>query len=181
MLRVISGKYRGKKLLLPPRTITRPTRDMVKEAIFSIINFDLPKSIILDAFAGSGSLAIEAVSRGAIKVVALETNSITRKVLETNINNLAIHNIDVLNRDALSYVQNMYGLKFDIIFLDPPFKAYDLVNNVLISIGQNELLKSQGYIILETDDPHKISLPPQLTIQKQKKYGINHILIITNN
>ncbi len=181
MLRVISGKYRGKKLLLPPREITRPTRDMVKEAIFSIINFELPHSVILDAFAGSGALSIEAVSRGAMKVVALEINPQTRKILQTNVDNLQINNIDILNRNALEYVKNMQGLKFDIIFLDPPFKAYELTNDVLQWIGVNYLLNPNGYVILQTDYPLKILLPKQLTIQKQKKYGINHILVITNN
>lgn len=181
MLRVISGKYRGKKLLLPPHQITRPMRDMVKEALFSIIDFVLPKSVVLDVFSGSGSIAIEAVSRGAMKVICIENNAQAREVLQENVNNLKIRNIEIINRDALDYVEANRGLKFDIIFLDPPFKNYELLNKVISSIGANELLQTNGYIVLQTDNPLKIFLPPKLTIQKHKKYGINHILIITNN
>ncbi len=181
MLRVISGKYRGKKLLSPPHQITRPMRDMVKEAVFSILEFTLPSSVILDAFAGSGSLAIEAVSRGAMKVICIENNHKAFSILQTNINNLKIRNIEIWNRNALDYIEKNVGLKFDIIFLDPPFKDYNVINKALLNIASSNFLQTNGYIVLQTDNPLKIILPSKLTIQKQKKYGINHILIITNN
>lgn len=180
MLRVIAGIYRSRKLEQPPRDITRPARDMVKESFFSIIHFKLQDALVLDLFAGSASLAIEALSRGAAKAVAVDLNSEAINVMNKNKSNLGITNLDIIKMDVLSFLGTQVQ-KYDIIFLDPPYKMIDLYSKSLDLIARKNLLSDNGYIILETDSPDKITAPIGLTLHKTKKYGKTYILIFTIN
>lgn len=181
MLRVIAGKYGKRMIEQPPLEITRPTMDRVKEAFFSMIQFDIPGSIVLDLFSGSGALAIESVSRGAIKAIAVDKNREAVKIIEKNISALGINNISVMQADVVEYLKRLNGSKFDFIFMDPPYKDLELYNSVLQGIYDNKLLKPQGLIILETSTPSQIKIPEGFTIQKQRKYGISNILLVANN
>ena len=181
MLRVISGKYRGRKLIEPSGENTRPTMDRIKESIFSSIHFGLENAIILDLFSGSGSLAIEAVSRGAMKAFAIDNDKFAIKAIKKNIENLEIKNVKELKIDAISFLKSMSGAKFNYIFIDPPYKNNELYNNSLIEIAKGKMLKELGNIILETNSPREIRIPNKLTIQKEKKYGKTTILYIANN
>ncbi len=181
MLRVISGKY-GKRLLKqPPLEITRPTMDRVKEAFFSMIQFDVPGSVVLDLFAGSGSLSIESVSRGAAKAIAVEKSREAIKIIQDNIASLGISNISLIQADVLEYLPRLHGSKFDFIFMDPPYKETGLCNASLEAIIQNGLLKTGGLIILETSSLSDIHIPDGLAIQKQSKYGTSNVILIANN
>lgn len=181
MLRVIAGKYRTRELAQPSLEVTRPTMDRVKEAFFSMIQFDIPGSLVLDLFAGSGALGIEAISRGAMKSISVDSSREATKVIESNIAKLGINNISCVQADVIDYLDRLNGTKFDFIFMDPPYKDIALYNKTLEKINNNGLLKQNGLIILEAASPSEIIIPEGLTIQKQRKYGISNVLLIANN
>jgi len=156
-MRVISGKARGKKLISLEGTNTRPTLDRVKEALFNIIQFDIENKNILDLFAGSGAIGIEAISRGAKSVTFCDNSSEAIKVIKTNVQNTrSIEQSTILQKDyitALKYLAERQA-KFDIIYLDPPYKT-DFANIAIEQIINLNLLSKDGIIILETDDTKK--------------------------
>ena len=181
MLRVIGGKHGGRKLEQPNLSITRPTTDRAKEAVFSMIQFRVPNSIFLDLFSGSGSIAIEASSRGAMKAIAVEKDQDAIKVIKTNLETLSIGNVDVIRSEVSSFLSSSKGKKFDFIFMDPPYDQIDLVNNSLDLIKKNELLKDGGWIILETSNANKVLIPKGLVKVKDRKYGKSSIIVLSNN
>lgn len=156
-MRVISGKSRGKKLVSLEGMNTRPTLDRVKEALFNIIQFNIVDKNVLDLFAGSGAIGIEAISRGAKTVVFCDNSSAAIKIIQTNIKNTrCTEQSIVLNKDyieALIQLSNE-GKKFDIIYLDPPYKT-DFANKAIEKIIELNLLSNEGIIVLETDDINK--------------------------
>lgn len=130
-MRVITGSARGRKLkTLEGDEIVRPTTDRVKEAIFSIIQFDLADARVLDLFAGSGQLGIEALSRGAESAVFIDRDSQAVEIIKDNLKATGLfQKATVLNADSVSYIKNSRN-KFDIILLDPPYNK-GLINEVL--------------------------------------------------
>ena len=129
-MRIISGYLKGKKILEPKNKITRPLKDMVKESIFNIIkhsnkfDIEINNSIILDLYSGIGSFGLEAISRGSLKVIFVENYSEALTILKKNIKNLGVgEKSTVLENDIYSKLDlQKFDSKFDIIFLDPPFK-----------------------------------------------------------
>ena len=180
MLRVISGIYGGRKLKQPDLNITRCTKDIVKESVFSMIQFKIKNSIFLDLFSGSGSIAIEAVSRGSMKAIAIEKNEDAFEILNENVNKLKINNVEKIKTDAFFYLKNAKGKVFDFIYLDPPFGS-NLCNQALNLISENNLLSNKGYIIVETYEPKLIKAPKNYLILKNRKYGKSNILLISKN
>lgn len=181
MLRVIGGKHGGRKLDQPNLKITRPTTDRAKEAIFSMIQFKVPNSLFLDLFSGSGSIAIEAASRGAMKVIAVENNQEAVKVIKQNLETLSISNVHVMRSNVMDYLATSRGKKFDFIFLDPPYGDIKLYNDSLSLMKEMDILKDEGWIIIETSDPKNISIPEGFIKLKDKKYGKSSILVLSNN
>lgn len=181
MLRVIAGKHRGRKLEQPPLSITRPTMDRVKEAIFNVIQFRVEGSIVLDLFAGSGSLSIEAVSRGAIKSIAVDKSPSAIQVMQRNLTRLKIDNVSLMQGDVINFIKHAKGTKFDIIFMDPPFAEFALYEKVLQALLESELLKEEGLVILETKNPRQITIPEGYVVRRQKKYGISTLIMLANN
>ena len=156
-MRVISGKSRGKKLVSLEGLNTRPTLDRVIEALFNIIQFDIVDKDVLDLFAGSGALGIEAISRGAKSATFCDNSREAIKVIKTNIENT--NNIDrstIINKDFIEALEKLEkeNKKFDIIFLDPPYKT-DFSEKAIKKIIDSNLLSKEGIIILETDDIKK--------------------------
>lgn len=177
MLRIVAGKYKNKKILEPDKNTTRPTTEKVREAVFSSLHFKIENSECLDLFSGSGAWSIEAESRGASKVVAIEKSPSVVKILKQNINALNCQNINVYNVDAIAFL-NKTSEFFDFIFIDAPFKEFNLVNESLNLIADSKLLKEDGEIIIETDMPKEIKIPEQLKIYKQKKHGRIELLYV---
>lgn len=175
-MRVVSGMARGTKLYTLEGSNTRPTLDRVKEALFNIIQYDLENSNILDLFAGSGSLGIEALSRKA-KFCAFCDNSyeattiIKKNIEKTRFNDLSkIYNMAY--DKALLKMKNE-NLKYDIVFLDPPYET-DYIQKSLELIIKYELLNDDAILILETDDQDRILKELeniQLDIRDVRKYG----------
>ena len=184
-MRVISGSFRGKKLLEPKDIKTRPLKDLTKESIFNVIDHsnkfkvDLIGANVLDLFSGVGSFGIECLSRGADKVIFAENYKGVLPVLKKNLINLkSTHSYKILEADI--YETNtllMLDELFDIIFLDPPYKDKNL-KNIFEKIQKASILKKNGIIILHRHKKEKDLIPSNFKIIEQKQYGnskINYI------
>ncbi|UUD36167.1 16S rRNA (guanine(966)-N(2))-methyltransferase RsmD [Mycoplasmopsis citelli] len=177
MLRIISGIYKNKKINQPQKELTRATTEKVREAVFGSLHFKIQGAKCLDLFSGSGAWSIEAESRGASEIVAIEKNRSVFTVILNNLNLLKTKNIKALNIDALEYLQKS-SEKFDFIFIDAPFKNVDLVNDSLNSIADKNLLNEDGEIIIETDMYKEIIIPSNMKIYKQKHHGRIELLYV---
>ena len=170
-MRVISGKARGVNLKTPEGVLTRPTIDRVKEALFSIINFDIPASNVLDLFGGTGQLGIEALSRGAKSAVFVDQREDACKLIKENLKRTKLEqDAKVVRMDYLDYLKRCRE-KFDIIFLDPPY-AEVFLENALKCITEIDILQSGGIIVAER--PLGKDLPWDFegyTRSKDYKYG----------
>jgi 16S rRNA (guanine(966)-N(2))-methyltransferase RsmD len=147
-MRVISGKARGVNLKTPDGMQTRPTADRVKEALFSIINFDVPNTSVLDLFGGTGQLGIEALSRGAKNVVFVDESDKACTLIRENLRRTKMEEQGrVVRNDYLSFLRTTQE-SFDIIFLDPPY-AEVFLENALKCITEIDILHSGGIIVCE--------------------------------
>ncbi len=151
MMRIITGKARGVRLKTLEGEATRPTTERVKEAIFSMIQFDIEGRSVLDLFAGSGQMGLEAVSRGASHAVMVDKSKDAIKIIQENMEKTKLAtDCTVVPTDALSYFRRNRGEKFDLIFLDPPY-ASGLYQPVLEALLTEEMLKPTSLIICESD------------------------------
>lgn len=176
-MRVISGKLKGRVLKGYNIEGTRPTMDRVKESLFASIQDYIDDAIVLDLFAGSGNLGIEAISNGANICYFIDNNKECIKVINDNINAFKINEQSVvLNKDykdALNYFKN--NIKFDIIFIDPPYK-YNIKKELLDIILSNNLLNDNGIIVFEYSNDEDID-NNNFNLLKSKKYGDKYISI----
>lgn len=147
-MRVITGKARGVQLKTPDGLTTRPTADRVKEALFSIIQFEIPGAKVLDLFGGTGQLGIEALSRGAKSAVFVDAGEPACKLIRENLRRTKLEaDAKVIRSDYLEYLKRCRE-NFNIIFLDPPY-AEVFLENALNSIGEIDILQSGGIIVTE--------------------------------
>ncbi|MBR5218183.1 MAG: 16S rRNA (guanine(966)-N(2))-methyltransferase RsmD [Clostridia bacterium] len=176
-MRVISGTARGRRLVTKPGEDTRPTADRVKEAVFSMLQNRIYASRVLDLFAGSGALGIEALSRGAEHAVFVEKDSEAARVVEKNLKDTRLWDKSrLIKGDALVYLS---GAKesFDIIFIDPPYAA-GLYGDVFSLICSGGLLAPDGIIISEHKTGCEIPVCPPLTQVSDRKYGNVSVAIL---
>lgn len=147
-MRVITGTARGKKLITPEGMAVRPTSDSVKESIFSIIQFEVPGAKVLDLFAGSGQLGIEALSRGASLAVFVDQGPESLKAVRQNLQNTGLQrNSRAVNMEAESFLNGCKD-QFDIIFLDPPYSK-EILPRILPKVV--EKTSEYGIIVCEHD------------------------------
>ena len=170
-MRVITGKARGVVLKTPEGMLTRPTSDRVKEALFSIINFDLPGAAVLDLFGGTGQLGIEALSRGAKSAVFVDAREDACRLIRENLKRTKLEaQGKAVRADYLDYLKRSRE-KFDIILLDPPY-AEVFLENALKCITEIDILQSGGIIVAER--PVEKELPFEFegyTRSRDYKYG----------
>ena len=170
-MRVITGKARGINLKTPEGLQTRPTTDRVKEALFSVIQFDVPTAKVLDLFGGTGQLGIEALSRGAKRAVFVDESEKACKLIRENLKRTHLEQEGtVLRSDFLAYLRRCTE-KFDIILLDPPY-AEVFLENALKCITEIDILETGGIIV--TERPVGKELPYEFegyTRSKDYKYG----------
>ena len=176
-MKIISGKYKGRNIEGFMIDGTRPTMDRVKESLFAMIQSYLGESLVLDLFSGSGNLAIEALSEGARKAVLVDSNYKAIKVIENNIKTIGIENTKVLNMDYKKAIEHLKDKKFDIIFLDPPYKT-DYIEEAIKLIENNNILSDDGIIVCESDNLNKIVYSNNYKNIKEKKYGDKYIVIL---
>ena len=170
-MRVITGKARGVQLKTPEGMQTRPTADRVKEALFSIIHFDIPGAKVLDLFGGTGQLGIEALSRGADRAVFVDAREDACKIIRENLRRTKLEaQASVVRSDYLDYLKRCKA-KFDIILLDPPY-AEVFLENALNSIAEIDILQSGGIIIAERPLGKELCCEfDNFTRSKDYKYG----------
>ncbi len=185
-MRIISGSFKGKKILEPKDINTRPLKDLTKESIFNILNHsnkfevDLKSSNILDLFSGVGSFGIECLSRGVKKVTFVENYSGVLPILKKNLTSLkTIKNYEILEKD----IHNEKTLldindEYNIIFLDPPYKDKNLLK-ILLKVSNKNILKKDGLLILHRHKNEKDSFPANLKVVEEKTYGISKIIFLT--
>ena len=170
-MRVISGKARGVVLKTPDGMLTRPTADRVKEALFSILQFELPGAEVLDLFGGTGQLGIEAISRGAKSAVFVDAREDACRLIKENLRRTGFEKEgSVVRADYLDYLKRCRQT-FQIILLDPPY-AEEFLENSLKMITEIDILKSGGIIVAER--PLGKDLPwefPGYTRSRDYKYG----------
>ena len=176
-MRVISGSAKGRKLISPEGQRVRPTLDRVKESIFNMLSVGIYDSCVLDLFAGSGALGIEALSRGAKKAVFVDVSSDSLKIIRQNIELTHFEDkSDCFLRDFITYL-NETTEKFDYIFLDPPYAA-DFLTPALSLIHKNKILNKDGIVVCELDSSDSYSAADGFDIYRDKKYGKARILLM---
>ena len=182
-MRIISGNFKGKKILQPKDKLTRPLKDLTKESIFNIIkhskilDVNLENSNILDLFSGVGSFGLECLSRGAESVTFLENYKEVLNVLKKNIYNLKQHNTskiiekDIFAENTLKTLND----RFDIIFIDAPYKEKKIIDllNMIIKL---KLLRDNGIIIIHRHKKEEDTFPDKFNILIKKNYGITKII-----
>lgn len=177
-LKIISGKYRGLSFDGDSIIGTRPTMNRVKESLFAMIQDKIKDSICLDLFAGSGNLGLEALSNGACKCYFVDNNKVAIDTISKNIKKLHItEDYFTLKKDyeeALKYVK-INNIKFDLIFLDPPYQLY-LINNCLEKINKYDLLNDNGVIICEYETEHIFN--KHFKVLKERTYGTKKVSIL---
>ncbi len=173
-MRIIAGSHKGRRLLSPKTSDLRPTSGRVKEALFSILGDRISGAMVLDLFAGTGAIGIEALSRGAKHVVFVESHRTSLRLLRDNLDQCGLSkNTEIYPGEAVSFLQHAErkGLSFDIAFADPPYFD-DSVNTLLPLLGQSAMIRSHTVVILE--HPTKHSIPAQvgpLKRTRQYRYG----------
>ena len=182
-MRIISGNFKGKKILEPKDKLTRPLKDLTKESIFNVIkhsnkfNINMEKSNVLDLFSGIGSFGLECLSRGASTVTFVENYKKVLPILRKNILNLNyINNSKIIEKDIFNQLDfNNLKVKFDIIFLDPPYKERSL-KALLEKIIESNILKRKGIFIIHRHKKENDELPDNFNLIEQKTYGISKII-----
>jgi 16S rRNA (guanine966-N2)-methyltransferase len=184
-MRIISGLYKGKKILLPTDKNTRPLKDLTKESIFNLIihskfsKIDLERSNVLDLFAGSGSFGLECLSRKSNFVTFVENYRSVIKILKNNIKTFKIDkNYEIIEDDIFNnkFFQNI-NKKFDLIFLDPPYKE-GRINFLLENIVKNKIINQKGLVILHRNKKTKELFSDKFKIVENRIYGISKIYLI---
>lgn len=180
-MRIISGKARGTKLFTLEGLETRPTLDRVKESLFNIINSDISDAIVLDLFSGSGAIGLEFASRGAKQVLLCEKSDKASQIIKKNIEKTHLEEyVKLYNCDFKELLQNVKNKKFDIIYLDPPYKTDYIMQSVKL-IKDYNILNEDGFIIVETDEPERIQnqiSELDILINDKRKYGRANLFFI---
>jgi len=182
-MRIIGGNLRGKKILIPTDKSTRPLKDMVRESIFNIIEHskneyvELNNAQVLDLFSGTGSFGIECLSRGAKKVIFFENYINSIEILKKNLDLLNLNKqSSIIEKDAYNITLSQSNLlKFDLIFLDPPFKDNKL-NQLIEKIKKMKITSKNTLIIIHRNKKISENISKDLIISKEKNYGLSKII-----
>lgn len=177
-MRIITGSAKGRKLAVPQGMDTRPTSDRVKQSLFNILSIRVIDAKVLDAFAGTGNLGLEALSQGAESAVFIENNRNTLKVLQKNVEDLGFQECaSIYSSDTLEVLRELQrrAMSFDLIFLDPPY-GRGLIEKTIEKISEFSLLGTEGIIISEQDAvdavPDKVQ---KISCYRREKYGRTQI------
>ena len=182
-MRIITGKARGTKLNTLEGENTRPTSERAKEAIFSMIQFDIEGREVLDLFAGSGQMGLEAVSRGAASATFIDKSKDAAKIINQNIEKTKLsESCRLFNSDVNDFIRVTRGRKqYDVVFIDPPY-ALRAVAPTLKALLDGNMLKSTSIIVCESEESdifeNDTPLAEKFEIIKTAKYGMAHITIV---
>ena len=171
-IRIIGGKWKGKKIYFDLNDDLRPTPDRAKETLFNWLGQDLKKMYCLDLFSGTGALGFEAFSRGAEKVTFVEKNKeYLQKIKKVYLEMSEKADCDFFCAECLEWIQNNNSeTKYDLIFIDPPFNK-NLIHDLLAAILEKELLSKNGQIYFEFEKKLDLEIPESLNLKKKKSLG----------
>ncbi len=176
-MRIISGKFKGRRLEISSKLSARPTTDFAKEGLFNLLNnrIDFEDIRVLDLFAGTGSIGIEFISRGCKEVVAIEMSDNNCKSIRKTCEILGVDNLFLQRADVFKFIQNCQ-IQFDLIYADPP---YDLekITDLPDLIFEHDLLKEEGLFILEHSVKQQFDEHPQFVFHR--KYGQVHFSVFS--
>ena len=177
-MRIITGSARGAKLETLDGLDTRPTAERVKEAVFSMIQFELEGRQVLDLFGGSGQMALEALSRGAAKATIVDSNPDAVRVIKANAQHTKLYDRTVvLNSDFRAYIRGNKGkAQFDIVFLDPPY-ALNVLNEAVEKLTEADMVRQNGIVICESDDPTPVACDGYKQ-RRHARYGRIYITVL---
>lgn len=179
-MNINAGKYKGRKMVLPEGEVTQPTAGIVRQALYTKLQFFVPNKKILDLFAGSGAMGLEGLSRGASAVTLVEKSKDAHLCIQKNMAFLTEEDrkkCRVYHGDALSFLLTVNG-PFDLIFLDPPY-ASDLYEKSLSLIAEKSLLCQDGWIVCECERGKKLPISPEFCISDEKTYGSKKLIYIS--
>ena len=182
-MRIISGNFKGKKILEPRDRATRPLKDLTKESIFNILmhtkkfNVEILNSKVLDLFSGVGSFGLECLSRGSAYLIFVENYKYVLPILKKNIDNINCQDkVLLIEKDIIKNLNfEMIKEKIDIIFIDPPFKEKNL-SLLITKIKESNILNSSGIIIIHRHKKEGDNFPENFNILEEKVYGISKIV-----
>jgi len=181
MMRVTGGVFRGRRIKSLPGQSTRPTSDMVRESLFNILGEKIADSSFLDIFAGTGSVGIEALSRGAERAAFIEKNGFACKIIRENLDLLGIADKCVVIKADFSKGLRMLennGEAYDVIFIDPPYdRGY--ASDCLEAVTCSKLLKPGSVIVVQHSVSEDLQAPPGIICYKEKRYGITKLSFFT--
>ena len=167
-MRIVAGKYRGKKLKEFELSSTKPTLDRVKESIFNLIQFEVLNAVVLDLFSGTGALGIEAISRGAKKTYLVDSNKNAINLIQENLKGV-VGDYVVEHKDYKEFLRSTKE-KFDIVLLDPPYNTdFGIIS--IKTLIDNDMLSENAVIIFETSDDKELVFDFENFEIKRKKYG----------
>ena len=171
-MRIISGRFKGHRLVSFKSKNIRPTTDIVKEGIFNRLTSTLPGSRVLDLFSGTGNLSIEALSRGAAEVVAVEKHPQSLKVITENLSRLKIKDgIKVVGDDVMRFLKKYEGSGFDIVLIDPPF-TQKMAHDVMVALSQSKVYHRESCVIIESGGKERLDKSYGVfELSSQKDYG----------
>ncbi len=168
-LRIIGGVHRGRKLPIPALDGLRPTADRIRETLFNWLQFDIPGMTVLDLFAGTGALGLEALSREAKHAVMVEPQGAAARALMQSLSTLKLENGQVKQMTAQQYLQSA-NESFDLVFVDPPFDL-DLWQETLAMLVSDGHLHSGSYVYVESPKQANFPIPAELQTIKDKSGG----------
>ena len=180
-IRITGGSLKGKKIPFDFKSSLRPTSSKLREVLFNLLQFEIKDLSCLDVFAGTGSLGIEALSRGAKKTIFIESNKKNYVVLKKSISELNLENFSmILFKDGLSWIKENDLSEFDLILLDPPFNQ-NYEKKVLEVINKSQNLKSSCKIYIEFSKFTNIYIPNSFKVSKEKTIGDVKALLLEND
>ncbi len=173
-IKIISGKFRNIHIKTINNKLLKPTLINIRKTLFNWLNKYIKNKICLDCFSGSGILGIECLSNNAKYVILLEKNYKIFNNIKKNINNIKKTNYKIININSLIWLKKKNNIIFDIIFLDPPYKMTNLLNKCIKIIENNNLIKKNSLIYIETSKKNNnIKIPKKWKIYKKKKNNNN--------
>ncbi len=170
-MRIIAGSHKGARIFAPKGRDTRPTADRVREAAFNLLGPGAAEDAnVLDLFAGSGAMGLEALSRGAAHATFVESDREACRTINRNLDKLALENATVLCQDALSALRAdaRAGTRYDLVLLDPPYRRFSSLQNAMIR-HLPDILTSGGTLLVETGADEEPELP--LSKRTTRRYG----------
>lgn len=183
-LRIIGGKYRGRKIKQPSSCLARPTKDRIREAVFNMIASKIPGTVSLDLFSGSGAFGLEAISRGSERCVFSENNEECISIIKNNITSLGVESkVEIMEQDSFRSVELLAEekRKFDLVFSDPPYNR-GMARKTLNIIYHYDILNVSGLLIIEHHCLEELSREEfGANLYKQKTYGDISISIFQKN